>query len=238
MAFSFNPRLAGPPPFSASITWAMILALSPLAHVGGQEKPPQNQLKKVEASVKLIDDSVPVAAGENLEKGGIPELPSPERIDKFVRYMSGAKMVGRFTILGKEGGEMPSEEYTISKCEKLAEADRYRFTSRIQYGDVDVELPIELTVKWADDTPVITLTDLWLPALGTFSSRVLIYRGSYAGTWQHGDVGGHMFGTIIPGPGAVADGTAVQGPAEVQGPAGVQGRPPAKPAEVSSPGGN
>ena len=33
-------------------------------------------------------------------------------------------------------------------------------------------------------------------ALGTFTARVLIYDNRYAGTWQHGKAGGHLFGRI------------------------------------------
>ena len=43
---------------------------------------------------------------------------------------------------------------------------------------------------------MITLTDFTVPGLGTFSARVVIYRNKYAGTWSHGEVGGHLFGTI------------------------------------------
>ena len=44
---------------------------------------------------------------------------------------------------------------------------------------------------------MVTLTKATLPGLGEgFSARVLFYEGRYAGTWQHGPVGGHMFGTI------------------------------------------
>jgi hypothetical protein len=57
-------------------------------------------------------------------------------------------------------------------------------------------VPIPLEIKWAGDTPVITLTNLEIPGLGTFTSRVVIYEGRYAGTWQHGSVGGHLFGRI------------------------------------------
>jgi len=57
-------------------------------------------------------------------------------------------------------------------------------------------VPLPLEVKWSGDTPVITLTNFTIPALGTFTSRVLIYNGKYAGTWTHGKVGGHLFGTI------------------------------------------
>ena len=39
-------------------------------------------------------------------------------------------------------------------------------------------------------------SDLAIPGFGTFTSRVLIYRGQYAGTWDGGDHGGHLFGKI------------------------------------------
>lgn len=119
-----------------------------------------------------------------------------ERDERFAAYMTGSKLVGRFTVLGKEDGEMPEEEYTISKCEKLPEANLFRFTARIRYGDTDTELPMDLPVEWAGNTPMISLSNLWIPGLGTFSSRVLIHGDRYAGTWTHGDVGGHLFGVI------------------------------------------
>jgi hypothetical protein len=62
--------------------------------------------------------------------------------------------------------------------------------------DKDVTLPLPLEVKWAGETPVITLTDLKILVLGTFSARVVIHNNKYAGTWTHGKAGGHMFGTI------------------------------------------
>ena len=55
-----------------------------------------------------------------------------------------------------------------------------------------------LEVKWAGDTPVITLTDLAIPGLGTFTARVLFYRGEYCGTWSAVDHGGTLFGKIQP----------------------------------------
>jgi hypothetical protein len=124
------------------------------------------------------------------------ETAANERAEKFAKYMTGASLKGRFTIKGKDD-KMPEETYTISKCEKLPAEDMYRFTARIQYGDTDSELPMEIPVHWAGDTPVISLTNMWLPGLGTFSARVLIYEGAYAGTWSHGEVGGQMFGAII-----------------------------------------
>jgi hypothetical protein len=53
-----------------------------------------------------------------------------------------------------------------------------------------------LDVKWAGTTAVITLDDLTIPGLGTFSSRVVIDDGKYAGTWRHDKVGGHLFGVV------------------------------------------
>ena len=53
-------------------------------------------------------------------------------------------------------------------------------------------------MKWAGKTPVITLDNVTIPGLGTFSSRVVIDGALYAGTWQHDAVGGHMFGRIVP----------------------------------------
>jgi hypothetical protein len=79
--------------------------------------------------------------------------------------------------------------------EKVGPND-WRFNARIQYGRVDTTLPLVLRVEWAGDTPVLTMTDVTIPNMGTFTVRILFYRDRYAGTWQHGQVGGHMFGRI------------------------------------------
>ena len=78
----------------------------------------------------------------------------------------------------------------------MAQGDFWLFTARIKYGKRDVTLPMPIPVKWAGDTPVISLDNLTLPGLGTFSAHVVIDGDKYAGTWAHGQVGGHMFGTI------------------------------------------
>jgi len=44
---------------------------------------------------------------------------------------------------------------------------------------------------------MVSLTNASIPGLGEgFSARVLFHEDRYAGTWQHGKVGGHMFGRI------------------------------------------
>jgi hypothetical protein len=56
--------------------------------------------------------------------------------------------------------------------------------------------PVVVPMRWVGDTPVIMMTDTSLPGLGTFTVRVLFHADRYAGTWQHGEVGGHMSGRI------------------------------------------
>jgi hypothetical protein len=115
---------------------------------------------------------------------------------RFVQEMSGVKLSGQFTVLGKEPSDPSQEEYTITSVKKLPLGDYWLFKARIRYGKTDVPLPVPLEVKWAGDTPVITLTELTIPGLGTFSSRVVIHDGKYAGTWKHGSAQGHMLGVI------------------------------------------
>jgi hypothetical protein len=124
-----------------------------------------------------------------------PEKKSREQLEKeFAEMFSGSVLTGRFTIDGKE--TPPKEEkYTILEAKKL-QGDLWILNTRMQYGDKDATFPITIPIKWSGDTPVITLTNFTIPGMGTFSSRVLIYEGRYAGTWQHGEVGGCMFGRI------------------------------------------
>ena len=114
---------------------------------------------------------------------------------QFTERMKDAALVGRFTIAGREDRPASPDRYEISSVEKLNGND-WRFNARIQYGNVDVTLPIVVTMLWAGDTPMITMTDVTIPSLGTFTARVFFYGDRYSGTWQHGAFGGHMFGMI------------------------------------------
>jgi hypothetical protein len=40
------------------------------------------------------------------------------------------------------------------------------------------------------------MTEYTIPTVGTFSVRVFFYGDRYAGAWQHGEFGGHMYGMI------------------------------------------
>ena len=114
---------------------------------------------------------------------------------QFTDRMRDAVLVGRFTIAGREDPPASPERYEISGVEKLGGGD-WRFNARIRYAKVDVTLPIVVPMVWAGDTPMITMTDFPIPTLGTFTARVFFHGDRYAGTWQHGAFGGHMFGQI------------------------------------------
>jgi hypothetical protein len=120
------------------------------------------------------------------------------RFAAFTKAMTNVKLVGRFTIAGDDVKDPIRDEYTISSVTKVGEADLWIVSARIRYGSVDLTVPVPVEVKWAGKTPVITLDNVTIPGLGTFSSRVVIDGPLYAGTWQHDAVGGHMFGKIVP----------------------------------------
>ena len=121
-----------------------------------------------------------------------------ELFASFEKTMTKVKLVGHFTIDGKDNGDLRKEEYIVEKVKKADEGDNWVITARIKYGEVDLAVPVPVEVKWAGRTPVITLDNITIPGLGTFSSRVVIDQGKYAGTWTHDNVGGHLFGKLEP----------------------------------------
>jgi len=120
------------------------------------------------------------------------DLPEIER--RFVEQMRGAALVGRFTIAGREDRSGTPDRYDIYGVDKVGE-DLWRFNAKI--GESGVTLPIVVRMRFADDTPIILMTDSAIPGLGTFTARVFFYGDRYAGIWDHvGKGGGHMFGRI------------------------------------------
>jgi hypothetical protein len=142
-------------------------------------------------------------AQESKEPAAPPAAAKPSTTNRaelekaFAEKLSGAALVGHFTDRTRENAKLPREEkYTLGKVSKLA-GDYWLFSARIQYGDHDVTLPLSLRVVWAGDTPVITLDKAPIPGFGTFTCRVMIFGDQYAGTWDGGDHGGHLFGKIV-----------------------------------------
>lgn len=145
-----------------------------------------------------------------------PDQATLER--EFAEKLSGASLIGSFTTVGQEKSELSEDKYQLELVKPLKNGF-WLFQSRIQYGGRDVRLPLALEVKWAGDTPVITLTNVLVPGLGTFTARVLFYGDQYAGTWNGGDHGGHMFGRIVkeaPAERAPAEPTSATGASDAQ----------------------
>lgn len=131
-----------------------------------------------------------------------PEISPAERA--FADTMDGATMVGNFTVTGDESPNLRPERYDLGEVRKLT-GELWLIQTRIRYGDKDVTLPITLPVRFAGDTAVIVVDKVGFPGLGTYSARVLVHDGKYAGYWQGTGHGGHLFGTIERAKAAPAD---------------------------------
>ena len=117
---------------------------------------------------------------------------------EFTERMRNVVLVGHFSIEGQERRDGLPERYEISEVTKL-EGDRWRFDVRLTYGSVDATLPVVVPMVWAGDTPMVSITDFAIPGLGEeFGARVVFHDERYAGTWDHGEYGGLMYGTIEP----------------------------------------
>ena len=123
------------------------------------------------------------------------ELSKEELFKSFEKSMKNVRFSGHFTVTDQK--KPPAKEtYEIQNVQKLGDDDLWIFTARVKYGGQDVTLPMPLPVKWLGNIPVITMDKVTLPGLGTFSAHVVIDGDKYAGTWAHGEVGGHLYGTI------------------------------------------
>lgn len=123
----------------------------------------------------------------------------PALIAELEKTLSGATLVGHFTITGKDPVGPSEERYKFGEVKYLGN-DLWLLQARIHYGENDVALPLTLPIKWAGDTPMITVDKVSFPGPGTYSARVMFFRDHYAGIWTgDGDHGGHLFGKIERG---------------------------------------
>jgi formylglycine-generating enzyme len=141
----------------------------------------------------------PVAARPGANPAGQtqPQAANREELEKkFEQSLSGVELVGRWRTV-EEGklGEEKEERYRIQRVTKVTN-DTWVVAAQVQYGKKDVTVPIPVQVFWAGDTPVISLTDLEIPNLGKYSARVMIFEGTYGGTWSGRQVRGFVQGVI------------------------------------------
>jgi len=113
----------------------------------------------------------------------------------FAEKLSGATLAGSFSLDGKDNGSNKPDRYRIVSAKKV-QGDDWIVTAKMKVGQNELDIPIPIKVYWADDTPVMSLTDLTIPGMGTFTARVMFHGNRYAGTWQHGPAGGHMWGMV------------------------------------------
>ena len=164
----------------ASITASITLALAQDAKKTGAG---------AETEIKPKETAAPAGADK--------PKPGPEELEaKFKATLTRATLSGRWCGI-KDGKLTPEKEdkYTIVSVTKLA-GETWIINARIQYGEKDFVAPIPVQVKWAGDTPVITLDNVGIPGGNSYSARVLIYNKTYAGTWSGGDHAGLLNGII------------------------------------------
>lgn len=146
-------------------------------------------------AVRADEAPVPVAPAEpaaaDAKKTAQEELEA-----KFKKTLTDATMVGTwYLVTDGKAGEPTADKYTIAGATKLF-GENWLIHARVQYGKADFTAPFPVKVKWAGDTPVITLDEVGIPGGAKFSARVLIYGGTYAGTWSGGGHGGLMSGVM------------------------------------------
>ena len=108
--------------------------------------------------------------------------------------LSNSRLSGSYTIEGQKGPPQ-NDEYRLGKVEK-GEGDRWKLTAQIAYGNKSLNVPLEIPILWAGDTPVISLDSFTIPGMGTYSAHLLITGDHYAGTWSSPRHGGSMWGRI------------------------------------------
>ena len=112
---------------------------------------------------------------------------------QFAERMRNVTLIGSFTTAGEEDRVPRPDRYEIDSVEKVGE-DLWRFNAKCCGASGAV--PIVVPMRFNGDTPMVMMTETSLPGMGTFTARVFFYGDRYAGTWQHGQVGGHMWGRI------------------------------------------
>jgi hypothetical protein len=149
----------------------------------------------MKSSFLLLASVVFIAAAQETAQSPKPAPPEMNANEKaFQESMTNVSMLGFFTV--GDSGEPHDDKYTVEKVTKL-EADTWAFDARIQYNKKDYKATVKVPVKWAGDTPVLTLSNYLIAGQGVFSARILIHNNMYAGTWGNQSKGGKMFGKIV-----------------------------------------
>ena len=119
----------------------------------------------------------------------------------FCSSMKGATLKGFFTMRGKHQHKGLAEDsyiiHSIDKVDGIVDGNVWKMEVGIQYGTINVRVPLFVPIEWAGDTPVITIDKMMIPGIGTYSAHVLFRGKHYAGTWDGDGYGGELFGQIL-----------------------------------------
>jgi hypothetical protein len=121
----------------------------------------------------------------------LPELSPSER--QFQESMNDVALDG-FSLVD-DSKDLHEDHYVIERITKVGE-DTWKFQAKVRVNDRDVKVTIPVPVKFAGDTPVISLTNFVVPGFGKFSARIVFWNGGYAGTWTSGKTRGKLFGKV------------------------------------------
>ena len=138
-----------------------------------------------------------VAACVRAQDAAPPPLELNAAEKQFQEALNNVTLIGFFTQ--GDTAELHDDKYVIERVTKIKE-DTWKFEARIQYNKKDFKVGMNLPVKFAGDTPVISLTNFAVPGFGSFTARVVMYNGAYAGTWGSAGANGHggkLFGKIV-----------------------------------------
>src|ERR1700733_11970152 len=90
--------------------------------------------------------------------GRAEESSSPSSADRatlekqLAEKLTHSRLIGSYQTIGQEGPPK-EDEYTLGEVEKK-EGDRWIVNASLQFGSKVINLPLEVPILWAGDTPV------------------------------------------------------------------------------------
>ena len=114
----------------------------------------------------------------------------------FAKTMSNATLEGSFNVKGSDAAPK-ADKYKLGEVARK-DGDQWVINATMQFAGREISVPIQLPVKWAGDTPVITVDNVGIPGHGSYNARVMIFGDEYVGIWSNtaGTHGGQMWGRV------------------------------------------
>lgn len=155
---------------------------------------------------KSTSTNASAVANQKRNEVSASAAPSPQTFNmeeaeaKFKALLADVTLSGRWSSI-KEGNLGPEKEdrYNIVSAVK-GNGDSWVINARMKYGEKEFVVPIPVKIKWAGDTPVLTVDNVGMPGgSATYSARVLFYEKTYSGSWRGARGGGLIYGIITSG---------------------------------------